>query len=137
MICVFSNSKTKPQNPDPAHQQNKIRIYDKNKSTTSDQVSILKAAFEKLPLADCPITWRQDFHLEHFSWAQKYLCRLEICQKNYTTGFLGQKLYTLKVRKFRLFLPKKKQRKCINFSYLSRLFVKILTVSVQIHTWQV
>ena len=25
--------------------------------------------------------------------------RLEICHKNYTTGFLGQKIYTLKKRK--------------------------------------
>ena len=29
--------------------------------------------------------------------------RLEICQKNYTTGFLVQKFYTLKVRKSRRF----------------------------------
>ena len=35
------------------------------------------------------------------------------------------KFYTLKVCKLRLFLLKKKQRKCINISYLSRLFVKI------------
>ena len=40
--------------------------------------------------------------------------RLEICQKNYMTGFLDPKLYTLKVRKLRLFLLKKKQRKCIS-----------------------
>ena len=33
--------------------------------------------------------------------------RLEICQKIYTTEFLGQKFYTLKVRKFWLFLLKK------------------------------
>ena len=31
--------------------------------------------------------------------------RLEICQKIYTTEFLGQKFYTLKMRKLRLFLP--------------------------------
>ena len=42
--------------------------------------------------------------------------RLEICQKIYTTGFSGQKFYTLNVRKFRLFLLKKKQRKCINLA---------------------
>ena len=40
--------------------------------------------------------------------------RLDICQKNYTTGFLDQKFYTLKVRTLQLFLLKKKQRKCIN-----------------------
>ena len=40
--------------------------------------------------------------------------RLEICQKIYTTGFSVQKFYTLKVRNLRLFLLKKKQRKCIN-----------------------
>ena len=50
--------------------------------------------------------------------------RLEICQKIYMTGFSGQKFYTLKVRKLRLFLLKEKQHKCINISYLSRLFVK-------------
>ena len=41
--------------------------------------------------------------------------RLEICQKIYTTEFSGQKFYTLKVRKFRLFLIKKetaKMHKC-------------------------
>ena len=51
--------------------------------------------------------------------------RLEICQKIYTTWFSGQKFYTLKVRKLQLFFTQKKQRKCINISYLSRLFVKI------------
>ena len=40
--------------------------------------------------------------------------RLEICQKIYTTGFLVQKNYTLKLREVRLFLPKKKQCKLIN-----------------------
>ena len=41
--------------------------------------------------------------------------RLEICQKIYTAEFLGQKFYTLKVRKLRLFLLKKetaKMHKC-------------------------
>ena len=47
--------------------------------------------------------------------------RLEICQKIYTTGFRGQEFYKLKVRKLRLFLLKKKQRKCINITYFSRL----------------
>ena len=40
--------------------------------------------------------------------------RLETCQKIYTTGFWDKKIYTLKVQNFRLFLLKKKQRKCIN-----------------------
>ena len=53
------------------------------------------------------------------------LIRLEICQKIYMTGFFGQKSYTLKVRKLRRFLLKKKQRKCINVSYFSRFLVKI------------
>ena len=51
--------------------------------------------------------------------------RLEICQKIYTTKFLGQKFYTLKVRKLRLFLLKKKQQKCINISHFNSFFVKI------------
>ena len=52
--------------------------------------------------------------------------RLEICQKNYMTGFLDPKLYTLKVHKLRLFLLKKKQRKCcFNITYFGRLFVRI------------
>ena len=33
--------------------------------------------------------------------------RLEICQKNYTIGFLGHKFYTLKVRKLQRFLLKR------------------------------
>ena len=33
-----------------------------------------------------------------FSNSVTSLSRLEICQKIYTTGFLGQKFYTLKVR---------------------------------------
>ena len=67
--------------------------------------------------------------------------RLEICQKIHMTEFLGQKFYTLKVCKLQLFLLKKKQRKCINISYLIDFFLKfnwvckILTVSVQNHTW--
>ena len=60
--------------------------------------------------------------------------RLEICQKIYMNGFSGQKFYTLKVRKLRLFLLKEKQRICIYISYFSSFFVKILTVSVQNHT---
>ena len=42
------------------------------------------------------------------------LHRLEICQKIYMTRFSVQKFYTLRVRNLRLFLLKKKQRKCIN-----------------------
>ena len=45
------------------------------------------------------------------SWYEK--CRLESCPKIYTTGFFCQKFYILKVRELRLFLLKKKQRKCI------------------------
>ena len=61
------------------------------------------------------------------SWAAYQSCefRLEICQKIYTTRFLGQKFYTLKVRKLRRFLLKKKQRKCIDISYFGRFFVRI------------
>ena len=44
--------------------------------------------------------------------------RLEICQKIYTTGFLGQKFYTLKMRKLRLSLPTMKQRKSLAASAL-------------------
>ena len=51
--------------------------------------------------------------------------RLEICEKIYMTGFFGQKIYTLKVRKLRQFLLKKKQRKCINISHFHRFFDKI------------
>ena len=63
--------------------------------------------------------------LKQSACCQRYANRLEICQQIYTTRFSGQKIYTLKVRKLQLFLLKKKQRKCINISYLSRLFVKI------------
>ena len=41
----------------------------------------------------------------------------------------------IKVRKLWLLLLKKKQQKCINISYFSSFFVKILIVSVQNHTW--
>ena len=57
--------------------------------------------------------------------------RLEICQKIYTTGFSGQKFYTLKVRKFRLFLLKENQLICIYISYFSSFFVKNLTECVK------
>ena len=53
----------------------------------------------------------------------KWPSRLEICQKNYTTGFSGRKFYTLKVRKLQLFLLKEKQRICIYISYFSSFFV--------------
>ena len=51
--------------------------------------------------------------------------RHEICQKFYTTGFLGQKLYIPKVHKLRLFLLTKKQRKSININNLSNFVVRI------------
>ena len=51
--------------------------------------------------------------------------RLDICQNIYTTGVWGKKFYTLKVRKFRLFLQKRKRRKCISISYFCSFFVRI------------
>ena len=39
--------------------------------------------------------------------------------------FLGQKFYTLKVRKLPLFLLKEKKRKCIYISHFSSFFVRI------------
>ena len=56
---------------------------------------------------------------------RQHMFRHEICQKFYTTGFLGQKLYTLKVRKLRLFLLTKKQRKFIIISNLSNFLVRV------------
>ena len=64
--------------------------------------------------------------------------RLEICQKIYTTRFSDQQFYTLKVHNLQLFLLKKKQRKCINLvAFLLEInwVRKILTVSVQNHSW--
>ena len=63
--------------------------------------------------------------LPDIHYKQNGLSRHEICQKIYTTGFFGRKMYTLKVRKLRLFLLKKKQRKCINISNLSNFLVGI------------
>ena len=67
--------------------------------------------------------WQELFHfwLYVFPLSKKPFLptRLEICQKNYTTGFSSQKFYTLKVRKLQLFLLKRKQRKCINISCFS------------------
>ena len=55
--------------------------------------------------------WEEFFHfwLYVFPLSKKPFLptRLEICQKNYTTGFSSQKFYTLKVRKLRRFLLKK------------------------------
>ena len=51
--------------------------------------------------------------------ATRITTRLEICQKIYMTGFFGQKFYTIKVRKLRRFLLKKKQHECTNISYFS------------------
>ena len=73
--------------------------------------------------------------------AKAHPFRLEICQKIYMIEFMGQKFYTLKVRKLRIFLLKKKQQKCIYITYFSRFLLKfnwvceILVVSVQNHTW--
>ena len=52
------------------------------------------------------------------------LVRLDICQKLYTTQFLGKQFYTLKVQNFGLFLLKKKQHKCIDISNLSDFLLK-------------
>ena len=61
-------------------------------------------------------------HPPRFDKFNKLVARLEICQKIYTTGFSGQKFYTLKRRKLRRFLLKKQQRKCINISYCISFF---------------
>ena len=60
-------------------------------------------------------TWLFQFDEKHIfrtlieNWIYKTQCqsRLDICQKIYTTQFLGKKIYTLKVQKFRLLLLKK------------------------------
>jgi len=51
--------------------------------------------------------WRENEDMERDSHEN----RLEICQKFYTTGFLGQKFYTQKMRKWGLILLTIKQRK--------------------------
>ena len=60
---------------------------------------------------------RGDSQLNLIMFVSSYLNTLEICQKLYMTAF-----YTLKVRKLRLFLLKKKQQKCINIRYFSSFF---------------
>ena len=71
----------------------------------------------------------------------KRINRLEICQKIYTTRFSGQKFYTLKVRKLRLFLLKiNSVNSLISVILVASLLefnwlCKILTVSVQNLTW--
>ena len=88
---------------------------------------------EKFCLLGAVHTWRPYILLESI-----YTPRLEICQKIYMTKFSDQKFYTLKVRTLRLFLLKKKQRKCINWVAFLLKFnwvCKIFTVSVQNHTW--
>ena len=55
---------------------------------------------------------------------------LRFVKKNYMTGFWGQKLYKLKVRKLRLFLLKEKQQKSIYIIYFSSLFVVKIYLSV-------
>ena len=62
---------------------------------------------------------------------------LKFVKKNYTSRFLGQKFHTLKVRKLRLFLLKKKQRKCVNISYFSSFFCQNLTVCVNFYRTRV
>ena len=73
-----------------------------------------------------------------FLWGQKAFGKSEKCRFReillllrsvyhglITTGFWGQKFYTLKVCKLWLFLLKEKQRKCIDISYLCSFFVRI------------
>ena len=59
-------------------------------------------------------------HMYRESWKQTFYL-----SKIYKTGFSGKKIYALKVQKPRLFLLKKKHRKCINISYSSRFFARI------------
>ena len=69
-----------------------------------------------------------DHHMWLFPMVANQRCdvcdvfRLEICQKIYTTGFSGQKFYTLKVRKLWPFLLTMKQCKCIKIGKLSKFF---------------
>ena len=56
---------------------------------------------------------------------QKYPAQTWDLSKRLDDWIFGLKFYTLKLRKLRPFLLKKKQRKCINISYLSKLFVRI------------
>ena len=51
--------------------------------------------------------------------------RLEICQTFYTTGFLGQKIYTPKNAWIATFLPTIKQHKCQHWWSLSLFIVEI------------
>ena len=46
-------------------------------------------------------------HLDHHRHQHSYFNRLEIRQNFYTTGFLGQKLYTVKQHTLRRFLLKR------------------------------
>ena len=70
----------------------------------------------------------------------EFQVRLEICQKIYTTEFPGQKFYTIKVRKLRLFLLKRNSVNALKSVILVASLLefnsvcKILTVSVQNHT---
>ena len=67
--------------------------------------------------------------------------RLEICQKFYTTGFSSQKIYTLKMPKLRLSYSKRNSVNALIPVILvaclleSNFVCKILTFSVQNHTW--
>ena len=100
--------------------------------------SIPLAPFDRFQIL---VVWYKFTIIQIFSpqWTEKMtrMIRLEICQKIHMTGFLVQKFYTLKVRNLRLFLLKKKQRKCINLvAFLLKInWVRIiLTISVQSHT---
>ena len=71
--------------------------------------------------AESEYTGHNWFHLDclpsaTYCMAAPFAIRLEICQKNYTTRFLGQKLYTLKMGKlWRLLLKRNDVNAVISF----------------------
>ena len=97
-------------------------------------------------LCRCSNPWRQlclpSCSFLRTEWFFVFVHRLEICQKNFTTGFLGQKFYTLKLRILWLFLLKKKNSANALILAMLEAFLlefnwvcKILTLSMQNHTW--
>ena len=97
-----------------------FRIQTKLEICTNTNASTSKQHTASARHSRCFKILRGDSQLNLIMFVSSYLNTLEICQKLYMTEF-----YTLKVRKLRLFLLKKKQRKCINISYFSNFFVKI------------
>ena len=59
------------------------------------------------------------------SLQKKRASRLEICQKIYTTGFLGQQICTLKPHKLQTFFANDKTAYNFNISDFSPIFVEI------------